>query len=257
MRRVARRPRSGPLVSIVTVCRNSEGTIGRTIESVLRQSYPHIEYLIVDGVSEDQTVAVAESYRPKFRGRLTITSEPDRGIYDAMNKGIARSGGAIIGILNADDLYEPTAIAAVADSYRRNGPGVHYGILRVVEDGREVALRRVSEHALYRDVVGHPAYFVTADTYAQHGVFRTDYAYGSDYDLMLRFVAKKVPFWPIDSVVATFHQGGASAVHGTRTLEELWRIRHEHGYISSARMWYQILKNRLLQSVDRGGSRPV
>ena len=106
------------LVSIVTVCYNSEKTIRKTIESVLAQTYGQVEYIIVDGASTDNTVAVAREYEEQFRQKgytYRIVSEKDRGIYDAMNKGLALASGELIGIINSDDWYEPDAVKTAAE----------------------------------------------------------------------------------------------------------------------------------------------
>ena len=98
------------LVSIITVAYNSEQTIARTMESVLNQTYPEIEYIVIDGASTDNTVSVAESFIPKFEARdgysLRIISESDKGMYDALNKGAQMATGELVGQINADDFYE-------------------------------------------------------------------------------------------------------------------------------------------------------
>ena len=98
------------LISVVTVCFNSERTISRTIESVLNQSYPIYEYLIVDGRSSDKTMDIVKEFEPLFNGKMKVISEADNGIYDAMNKGILMAKGKLIGILNSDDWYEPDTL---------------------------------------------------------------------------------------------------------------------------------------------------
>ena len=123
-------------VSIITVTYNSEKTIVRTMESVLAQTYltltqgskgsptPLIEYLVVDGASKDRTVEIAESFRVRMEEagiRLRIQSEPDHGIYDAMNKGIRMATGDIIGIINSDDWYEPEAVETAVETFAAAG----------------------------------------------------------------------------------------------------------------------------------------
>ena len=97
-------------ISIITVCFNSQKTIGRTFDSVLRQTYPNIEYLVIDGQSTDGTTDIIREYEPLFQGRMKWVSEKDEGIYDAMNKGIRMATGDLIGILNSDDYYEDNAV---------------------------------------------------------------------------------------------------------------------------------------------------
>ena len=92
-----------PLVSIITVCYNSEKVISSALESVLKQSYKNIEHIVIDGLSQDNTLSIIKEYEPLFEGRMVVVSEKDEGIYDAINKGIKLAKGSIIGILNSDD----------------------------------------------------------------------------------------------------------------------------------------------------------
>ena len=245
----------GPLVSIVTVCRNSERTIGKTIESVLCQTYPRIEYLVIDGASTDGTLEIVRRYEPRFKGRLRLVSEEDGGIYDAMNKGIVLAQGDVVGLINSDDWYEPNAVELVVREYRKQRDSVYYGILRVLEDGHEVMLISRSHRFLHRDVVPHPAYFVARSVYERFGLFRLEYRFAADFELMMRFISRKVPFVQIDSVLANFNGGGATTVHELSSSEEYLRIRHAYGLMTRKAMLFRILRNRisaLLERVNRG-----
>ena len=108
-------------ISIITVCLNSEKTIERTLKSVLAQSYKDYEYIIVDGASKDSTIDIVRKYEPLFEGRMKLKSEPDKGIYNAMNKGVHRSEGNIIAIVNSDDWLEKDALETIYDCYKNNG----------------------------------------------------------------------------------------------------------------------------------------
>jgi len=231
------------LVTVITVCKNAEKTIAKTIESVYAQTYPHIEYLIIDGRSSDNTVNIIQSYEQKFQGRLQWVSEPDEGIYDAMNKGINMAHGAVIGIINSDDWYESNAVEMVINAYSEHRDVVYYGILRVIEDGKEIMLKSINHHYLHRDVVGHPAYFVSKLIYQKHGLYRLDYKIASDYELMMRLVSLQVPFIQINSILANYNQGGYSSKYGTTTSNEQIKIRYEYGYISKKKMYFQMVKN--------------
>jgi glycosyltransferase involved in cell wall biosynthesis len=236
----------GPLVSIITVSLNSEKTIAKTIESVLSQSYAGIEYIIIDGASTDRTMDILKQYEPRFKGRMRWISKKDNGIYDAMNKGIEVVKGEIVGLINSDDWYEPDAVKLVAQSYQKHGEAVYYGIVRIMEDGKEVMLKAVSDQFLHREVLAHPAYFVPKSIYQKYGLFRLDYKYASDYELMMRLINSHVRFVQIDRILATFNQGGKSSQHGLQTLEEFFKIRHFYGYIAKRAMLYQIMKYRIL-----------
>jgi glycosyltransferase involved in cell wall biosynthesis len=245
------RMKNKPLVSIITVCRNSEKTISKTIESVLFQTYSRIEYIVVDGNSNDNTLGIIKAYKPKFKGRMIWISEKDLGIYDAMNKGIKLATGDIIGIINSDDWYELQSIEQVVTAYQNQKDAVYYGILRILENAKEVMLKLTNFNYLYQDVVGHPAYFVAKSIYDQYGVFKLEYKYASDYELMLRLVQYHVPFVQINSIFANFNQGGESAKHGLQTLEEQIKIRYKYGYISKKTMLVQTLKYRYLYFLKR------
>jgi len=120
-------------ISIITVTNNSEKTLASTIESVLQQTYPDIEYIIVDGDSQDKTVSIIQEYEPAFTGRLRWISEPDRGMYDAMNKGIRMATGDIVGILNSDDFYaSPQIIENIATTLENEETDAVYGDVHFV-----------------------------------------------------------------------------------------------------------------------------
>jgi glycosyltransferase involved in cell wall biosynthesis len=234
-----------PLVSIITVCRNSEKTIAKAIESVHGQTYPNIEYLIIDGASTDKTLEIVRTYELLFKDRMRVLSEKDNGIYDAMNKGITLAGGKIIGILNSDDWYEEHAVEDVVESFRVNGAGVYYGILRILEDGKEVMLKAVNSNYLFREVVGHPAYFIVSDVYERYGCFNLDFKIAADYELMMRLHDYHVPFFQINTILANFSQGGKSTTNVLRAMKEWAIIRRKYGYLTNLEMVVQVIKNRI------------
>lgn len=123
------------LVTVLTVSFNAEKTIGKTMESVLNQTYENIEYIVIDGASKDRTVEVAKSYQQKFNsmpGRtLTIISEPDKGMYDGLNKGARMAHGELVGQINADDWYEPDAVETMVKLYKKNKYDAAWGSIRI------------------------------------------------------------------------------------------------------------------------------
>ena len=123
------------LVTILTVAFNAEATIGRTIESVLNQTYGSIEYIVIDGASKDKTVEVARSFQKAFdetSGRsLTIISESDNGMYDGLNKGARTAHGELVGQINADDWYEPDAVETMAGLYEKEKYDAAWGSIRI------------------------------------------------------------------------------------------------------------------------------
>lgn len=153
------------LVTVLSVAYNSEKTIGRTIESVLNQTYPNIEYIIVDGASKDNTVAVAEAYRSDFEARpgrtLRIISEPDEGMYDALNKGARAANGVIVGSINTDDYYEPTAVETMARFYEQTGYDIAWGDIMIHKSTGNI--RKKAGYSKIWTSVGfcHPSMFAT------------------------------------------------------------------------------------------------
>lgn len=221
---------NAPLISIITVCRNSEKTFKKTIESVLNQTYGNIEYIIIDGDSTDSTKEIIKNYEGKFNGRLKWISEKDNGIFDAMNKGIALATGEIIGIINSDDWYEHNTVKTVVNEYSKNGDGVYYGILRYVKDEKEVFLHRDDYTILSSAMIQHPTCFLLKRFYNEYGHFDTSYHFASDYDFMLRLYSHHVPFYPLDTIIANFSMNGVSNTQLFHASLETMKIQFKYGY---------------------------
>lgn len=219
------------LVTIITVCYNSEKTIARTIESVLNQTYDNIEYIIVDGKSKDHTMKIIQEYEEKAHDKLTVICEEDNGIYDAMNKGIAHANGEIIGIINSDDFYEADAVEKILGVYKKQKYAVFYGNMRTLDqDGKEVGISFSDHKNLEKEMIAHPTCFVTKATYDKLGGFDTKYSYVADYDLMLRFKkANLVQFVPVDAILANFTMGGVSS--SLNAFFDLLDMQVNHGLI--------------------------
>ena len=203
-------------VSILTVVYNGAATIRHSIESVLGQDYPDIEYIIVDGNSKDGTQDIVRSYGDKIARFL---SEPDAGIYDAMNKGIQLATGDVIGILNADDFYAyPSVVSEVAGVLATSNADASYGDLEYIDANDATVVRRKWVSGAYK--VGaflngwmppHPTFFVRKEVYHTHGHFRLDLGSAADYELMLRFVHReniKLAYLP--KVLVKMRAGGVS-----------------------------------------------
>lgn len=204
-------------ISIITVVYNNRETIKDAIESVLSQSYSDIEYIIIDGNSNDGTVEIIKEHSEKI---AFFISENDKGIYDAMNKGIKVSTGDVIGILNSDDLYQDlTVIEAVMDQFIQDSEiDIVYGdLVYVKSDNTDHIVRKWKSETYYKryfengNVPPHPSLFVTSKVYKQAGVFETNYKLAADYELMLR-IFKKHNFNSkyIDKVLVKMRLGGAT-----------------------------------------------
>ena len=223
-------------ISIVTVTFNSAATVSDTIRSVLGQTYAAYEYVIVDGLSTDETVNIARSFTPEFEEkgiRYTVVSEADNGMYDAMNKGIALSSGDVIGIINSDDWYEPDALMTVADAYKAEPFDLFYADLRLVRpDGRSfVKHARNRRYSTSRDW-NHPTTFIAKSIYDENP-YRTDSIH-DDYDLILRLRKKGIRIKVVNKILADFRMDGVSHSRNIRvhiaSIKDKYRIYRQNGY---------------------------
>lgn len=184
------------IISLITVSYNSSKTIADTIESVLYQSYPDIEYIIVDGNSTDVTLEIIKSYEPKFNGRMRWISEPDKGLYDAMNKGIQMATGDVVGIINSDDFYHrKDIISQVSKSFEDEAVQLVYGDVRfVTENDLNKTIRYYSSKkfnpSLFRFgfMPAHPTFFTYKSNFEKYGYYKTNYKIAADYELLIRFI---------------------------------------------------------------------
>lgn len=203
-------------ISIITVCYNSEATIGDTIASVLAQTHPDVEYILVDGASKDRTMAIVDGYRGSIH---TVISEPDKGIYDAMNKGIRAATGDLVGILNSDDFYENVdVLATVAAEFAAHPTtDIMFGDVVFVHPDNLTKVRRrysAGHFAPWKLRFGwmppHPGTFVRRDLYAR-GLYRTDFKIAADYEMFVRWLlVERASYRWIDKVMVRMRMGGAS-----------------------------------------------
>ena len=233
-------------VSIITVCFNSEKTIERTIKSVLEQTYKKLEYIIVDGKSTDKTLEIVEKYRPLFKGRMKVISEPDQGIYDAMNKGICNASGELIGIINSDDYYETDTVENVVAAMKDEDYQILYGMLRVIKENEDTRVIVMPKHEnLENEMLAHPTCFVTKKVYSDFGMYDIKYRSCADHDFMLRMRKhSEVVFIPVYKLLANFTEGTGMSAQESSILEALGMLA-EHGIISKTRYRLILMKNRL------------
>ena len=220
-------------ISVITTTYNSGRTIGDTLESVLRQTYSDVELIVVDGASHDDTMDIVRRYEPRFGGRLRWTSEPDRGIYDAMNKGIARATGDVIGILNSDDFYtSDTVLERVAEAMAGGDIDAVYGDIHYVRDGDlRRCVRYYSSRPFRRWMMrlgfmpAHPSFYCRREVYERCGTFDTTYRVAADFENLLRLIYVnriRTCYLPADFV--TMRTGGAS----TSGLSSHRQIMRDH-----------------------------
>ena len=197
--------------TIITVCLNSVDTIERTIKSVLNQNNAKIEYIIVDGGSQDGTLDIIRSYSENI---TYWCSEQDNGIYDAMNKGIARATGDIISFLNSSDWYEQGIFEAIQNEFEKGKSDIVCGRLRYIKNDHIIGESSCvkSEKDIYVQMIySHPAMFVKKALFEQYGVFDTNYKICADYDWLLRVYNKGANISFIDCVCTNFSLGGISS----------------------------------------------
>jgi glycosyltransferase involved in cell wall biosynthesis len=217
-------------VSVITVCFNSAATLRDTIESVLAQSGVEVEYIVVDGASTDGTLDILDDYRDQI---ATIISEPDEGIYDAMNKGIAASTGDVIGILNSDDIFAfPDTVANVVAVFQQQpNTDVVFGDVVFVSPDDLSSVKRHYSSKRFRPwklrfgyMPPHPGTFVRREAYERVGTYRLDYRISADYEMFIRllFVAR-LPYRRIDKVLVHMRPGGLS----TSGLKSSVRLNRE------------------------------
>ncbi|MBI5142773.1 MAG: glycosyltransferase [Nitrospirae bacterium] len=246
---------TSPLVSIITPCFNAAGTIRDTIESVLGQTYPNIEYIVIDGGSSDGTVDIIREYEPRFRDRMRWVSEPDGGIYDAMNKGIRMARGEIIGTINADDWYERDAVERiVAVATGTTGSFIITGRVCICDlHGKKLyhqdACADVAGNVKRFMPVWQAATFVSKAAYDKAGLFDTSFKISADYDFVFRAVLAGVEFIVSDADVSNMRFGGVSAVgvgnDNLRATEDN-RVRRKNGlpYYAAFRLLVDLAMNR-------------
>lgn len=213
-----------PLVSIVTVVRNAREAIEKTIHSVLGQTYENIEYVIIDGGSTDGTLDILQSYDRQLAFWL---SEPDEGISDAFNKGIACASGDLIGLINAGDWYEPDAVKRVVEHYVKRPTDVLFGDLQIWEG-------TVRSHVIYpredllprRMTLNHPTMFVARRGYERLGLFRKELRLTMDYEWILRAKKEGLAFSRIPRVLAHMEAGGVSSQNWLKTRWEMVQVKN-------------------------------
>ncbi len=205
------------MISIITATYNSASTVRDTFESVLAQDYKDIEYIVVDGASTDGTVDIIKEYEKKFNGRMKWKSEPDKGIYDAMNKGIARATGDVVGFLNSDDFFsKPDVLSTIAKNIK--------GVDAVYADIHYVSLKDIEKTVRYYSsayfrswimkagfMPAHPTFYCRRELFEKYGNFDTQFKIAADFELLLRFIyihKIKTKYIPADFV--TMRVGGAS-----------------------------------------------
>jgi glycosyltransferase involved in cell wall biosynthesis len=242
---------SVPRVSVITIVRNGFKTLPRARDSVLSQNIPSIEHIVVDGVSTDGTVELLHQYQDRI---ALWVSEPDLGISDAFNKGIALARGEIVGLLNSDDWYEPGAVRAVLTEMQKTGADIACGRLQYWDGDKRTFLVDSDPAQLERGMtVGHPTVFVRRECYRKHGLFRLDFRLAMDYEWMLRAKAAGARFVVVDHCLANMQGGGVGDRHWRKSQREVARARalHVRGADNAFAYHVYIMRRVFMGSVRR------
>ena len=246
-------------ISIITVCYNSEKTIRDTIESVVNQKYSNIEYIIVDGNSSDQTMSIVNEYADYIS---KVVSEPDSGIYDAMNKGIRMATGDVVGILNSDDFFTSTnSVQHIVNGFSDEKVDAVYGDLIYVEQTNTKKITRfysVSKLSTIRIKMGlmipHPTFYVKRHLFQQFGFYKTDYRVSADFELMARFHLQGMRLSKVNHVIVSMREGGISSV-GFRWMihqnQEIVRACRENGVYTNLAMVCLKIPIKIISRIKR------
>lgn len=225
-------------ISIITSCFNREATIGQAIESVLAQDYPEIEYIVVDGASTDRSLEVINRYKDRI---AKIISEPDKGMYEGINKGIRAATGEIIGLLHSDDfLYATNTISRIAQVFEKTGADFVYG------DG--LFVDPINTRKVIRNWIGgsyskwkvhhgwlplHPTCYIRKECFDKYGLYNESYKIAADSDLLVRFLYEenlKVEY--MNEYIVRMRMGGLSTSSSRR--KKMWkediRMYKSHGF---------------------------
>ncbi|MGL4449464.1 MAG: glycosyltransferase family 2 protein [Shewanella sp.] len=248
-------------ISIITVCYNSEKTIRDTIESVLAQDHSNVEYIIVDGASKDRTLEIIDEYKDNIS---VVISEPDRGIYDAMNKGISLATGDIVGILNSDDFYETkTVLTDVVNSMKDDKKlDMIYGDV-VFVDGND--LQKIKRYYALPKFKGnllrfgwmppHPATFIRKSLYEKIGLYKTKFKISADYEFFVRAILiGKAKYRHVNSVFVRMRMGGVSTggIKSTITLNrEIIKACQDNGVYTNIIFLLTKIPFKLLELLRR------
>ena len=244
-------------ITIITATYNSEATLRDTMDSILRQTWQGYEYIVIDGASTDGTLDIIKEYEPKFEGKMRYISEPDRGIYDAMNKGFAMATGNVIGILNSDDFYTSVdVLQTIAGNFLLGEMDAVYADIHYVKNDDVTKTVRYYSSAIFRRPLmrfglmpAHPSFYCSRAVYEKYGGFDTSYSIASDFENLLRLIyIHRIKTKYIKKDVVTMRVGGASTA-GIRSrqmiMKEHLRALRAHGvhsniFLLSLRYFYKL-----------------
>ena len=241
-----------PKISIITPCLNSEATLERAIQHLIAQNYPNLEYIIIDGNSKDGTIEIIKKYQQHIH---IWVSEPDSGTSEAINKGIARANGDIVGFLLSDDVYEANALNTIAKAFQQQPQvNIFYGDINYIGPFRPPFIAHAKPtiakgpFSSISILVGYqsgiiylPACFFKKSCFDQYGSFDLSYQITNDYELFLRFASKGLKYWYVNAVLATMHWGGMSSKITTKMGVEFRRAFYHYRPSLKARFIFEFI----------------
>lgn len=228
-----------PFFSIITVCYNSQNTIADTLNSVLLQEFQDYEFIVIDGGSTDNTIQILKGYEIEFKGRMRWISEPDKGIYDAFNKGCKMAEGKYIWIVNSDDYIDTEALSYLYLKLKTyDDEPIAIGGLYYVDECKNVYASYMTsckdvEIAYKKDwMIAHPAMLIPRSYYQEYGYYDDVFKVAADKDLFHRFYAKGAKFITLDRCLTYMRDGGASNTMSYRKEEKEQRrfLLKKYGY---------------------------
>lgn len=243
------------LVSVITIVKNSEHTLERTVQSVLSQSYNRIEYIIIDGASTDRTLDILSRYDDHITYWL---SEPDKGISDAFNKGIAVSTGDFICLLNADDWLSREQIEQSVHALQNSSADYVFGDLLFHDENGRI-LYRINGDPDYRKIIhskmsiSHPTVLARRQAYERVGLFDTRYDYAMDYEWLLRLHTQGGTGMHVKEIIGHMGIGGVSESSYRKTLKEVRDIAVSYGqqrWLANCLYIFRIIKGALRRFLE-------
>ncbi len=213
-----------PVISIITIVFNGEKYLDQTIRSVLDQKYPFVQYIIIDGGSTDKSLDIIKNYEKDLYFWI---SEKDNGISDAFNKGLSRATGEIIGIINADDWYEPNTFDRVAQ--QMGDADICFGDVQFWKNGQKEFVQKGNLKLLSKEItIIHPTVFVKRKIYETYGGFDLQYRCAMDYDLLLRLQVNHCRFLYLPFTLANMRWGGLSDSSWITGCKETLKIKNKY-----------------------------
>lgn len=237
-------------ISVVTVCYNSENTIGKTLDSLLNQTCKNFEHIIIDGGSTDNTLAIINRYIENSLHDVTVISEPDDGLYDAMNKGVKLSTGKFVSILSSDDWYELDVIEHI-EKHVNLDVDIIYGYLRVIVNGKELMVRRGNLDLIDEldGKIQHPACFISREIYMSGGLYDTSYKVCADQDFFLRILRNGASTYPINKIITNFVKGGTS--DNVDSFQEIIRYKTKYELITKKEAFLLSIKYNISKLIKK------